>query len=222
MHIFIISFFLATLAGCAAQQVAGPSPEYAPVIPLATASSMLPTGSVYSRAHSDSWFGEKKAFKVGDIITVVLDESLDADSNSSSETSRKSKTDILSPLQLARLGSAGGLFSADLQEENEISAEGSGSLDQSATFKGTMTAQVAEVYPNGNLLIRGEKIVHFTNGTEVLQVKGIIRPQDVQPDNTVQSRRLAAAQITYKGVGAAANAQRVPWGSGFLLSLWPF
>lgn len=222
MHILMISFFLVILTGCAAQQVAGPSPEYAPVIPVATVGSVLPTGSVYNQAHSDSWFGEKKAFQVGDIITVVLDESLDADSNSSSETSRKSKTDVLSPLQLARLGSAGGLFSSDFQEENEISAEGSGSLDQSATFTGTMTAQVAEVYPNGNLLIRGEKIVNFTSGTEVVQVKGIIRPQDVQPDNTVQSKRLAAAQITYKGVGAAANAQRVPWGSGFLLSLWPF
>lgn len=222
MNIFIAGFFFIILTGCATQQVAGPSPEYAPVIPQAKNLSSLPTGSVYSAAYSDSWFGEKKAFQVGDIITVVLDESLDADSNSSSETSRTTKTDILSPLQLARLGSAGGLLSSDLQEENEISAEGSGSLDQSATFKGTMTAQVAEVYPNGNLLIRGEKIVNFTNGTEIVQVKGIIRPQDVQPDNTVQSRRLAAAQITYKGVGAAANAQRVPWGSGFLLSLWPF
>ena len=211
------------LAGCAApQKVAGPSPEFAPVIPAATEQSSIPTGSIYNVAFSDSWFGEKKAFRVGDIVTVVLDESVDADTTTKNTASRKTKTDVLSPLQLAKWGSPGGLLSSDLQEENEVSSTGSGVIDQSATLTGTMTAQVVEVYPNGNLLIRGEKIVNFSSGSEVVQVKGIIRPQDVQPDNTVQSKRLASAQITYKGVGPNANVQKIPWGTNLLLSIWPF
>lgn len=128
----------------------------------------------------------------------------------------------MSPLQIAKWGSAGGLLSEDMQEENEVSAEGSGVLDQSATFKGTMTAQIVEVYSNGNLLIRGEKIVTFSSGSEVVQVKGVIRPEDIQPDNSIQSKRLANAQISYKGIGANANAQRVPWGTNLIFSLWPF
>ena len=197
-------------------------PEFAPIIPEATSQTSIPTGSVYNVAFSDSWFGEKKAYRVGDIVTVVLDESLDADTTTKNTASRKTKTDVLSPLQIAKWGSPGGILSSDLQEENEISSTGSGVIDQSATFKGTMTAQVVEVYPNGNLLIRGEKIVNFSSGSEVVQVKGIIRPQDIQPDNTVQSKRLASAQITYKGVGPNANAQQVPWGTNLLLSIWPF
>jgi flagellar L-ring protein precursor FlgH len=85
-----------------------------------------------------------------------------------------------------------------------------------------MTAQIVEVYSNGNLLIRGEKIVTFSSGSEVVQVKGVIRPEDIQPDNSIQSKRLANAQISYKGIGANANAQRVPWGTNLIFSLWPF
>ena len=211
------------LGGCVnPQKVAGPSPDYAPVIPEPTARASIPTGSVYNVAFSDSWFGEKKAYRVGDIVTVVLDESLDADTTTKNTASRKTKTDVLSPLQIAKWGSPGGILSTDIQEENEVSSTGSGVIDQSATFKGTMTAQVVEVYPNGNLLIRGEKIVNFSSGSEVVQVKGIIRPQDIQPDNTVQSKRLASAQITYKGVGSNANVQQMPWGTNLLLSIWPF
>ena len=214
---------LITLVGCAGpQKVAGPSPEFAPIIPVATNASSIPTGSLYNAAYSDSWFGEKKAYRVGDIVTVVLDESLDADTTTKNTASRKTKTDVLSPLQIAKWGSPGGILSTDLQEENEVSSTGSGVIDQSATLQGTMTAQVVEVYPNGNLLIRGEKLVNFSSGSEVVQVKGIIRPQDIQPDNTVQSKRLASAQITYKGVGPNANVQKIPWGTNLLLSIWPF
>jgi len=221
-HYWII-LGMAVLAGCAGpQKVAGPSPEFAPIIPEASQQASIPTGSLYNAAFSDSWFGEKKGYRVGDIVTVVLDESVDADTTTKNTASRKTKTDILSPLQLAKWGSPGGLLSSDLQEENEVSSTGSGVIDQSATLKGTMTAQVVEVYPNGNLLIRGEKIVNFSSGSEVVQVKGIIRPQDIQPDNTVQSKRLASAQITYKGVGPNANVQKIPWGTNLLLSIWPF
>lgn len=223
MQHFLMTFGVLMIAGCAGpQKVAGPSPEFAPIIPVVNQQSSIPTGSVYNVAFSDSWFGEKKAYRVGDIVTVVLDESVDADTTTKNTASRKTKTDVLSPLQLAKWGSPGGFLSSDLQEENEVSSTGSGVIDQSATLKGTMTAQIVEVYPNGNLLIRGEKIVNFSSGSEVVQVKGIIRPEDIQPDNTVQSKRLASAQITYKGVGPNANVQKIPWGTNLLLSIWPF
>ena len=106
--------------------------------------------------------------------------------------------------------------------DTTIESSGSGSTGQSASLTGTMTAQVVEVYPNGNLMIRGEKIVNFSTGSEVIQVKGIIRPQDVQPDNSVQSKRIASAQITYKGTGQNANASKTPWGTNLLMAIWPF
>ena len=217
-----LSLGFIALAGCVGpQKVAGPSPEFAPIIPVVTNQSSIPTGSLYNAAHSDSWFGEKKAYRVGDIVTVVLDESLDADTTTKNTASRKTKTDVLSPLQIAKWGSPGGFLSSDLQEENEVSSTGSGVIDQSAKLQGTMTAQVVEVYPNGNLLIVARKLSIFLLDQRCTS-EGIIRPQDIQPDNTVQSKRLASAQITYKGVGPNANAQKIPWGTNLLLSIWPF
>ena len=213
------------LSGCAAQQVSGPTPEYAPVIPQPKVASSIPTGSIYSASNADSWFGEKKTYQVGDVITVLLSESVNGSASATNEASRETSTDVLTPAQLARIGSPGGLL-LDSQGgtpiDTTISSEGSGATGQSASLTGTMTAQVVDVYPNGNLMIRGEKIVNFTSGSEVIQVKGIIRPQDVQPDNTVQSKRIASAQISYKGTGQKANASKTPWGTNLLMDIWPF
>jgi len=224
MRFSIIALSLMVLSGCAAQQqVAGPSPEYAPVLPESNVAERVPTGSIYDRAHADSWFGEKTTYQIGDVVTVILDESMSGDSAATNEASRTTTTDVLSPAQLARWGSPGGLLSNDENPiETELTSSGTGETGQSATLTATMTAQVVEVYPNGNLMIRGEKIVNFSNGSEVVQVKGIIRPSDIQPDNTVQSKRIAAAQITYKGFGQNANASRTPWGTNLFMAIWPF
>jgi len=213
------------LSACAAQQVAGPSPEFAPVIPQPVATSSIPTGSIYSSSNADSWFGEKKTYQIGDVITVLLSESVNGSASATNEASRETSTDVLTAAQLARIGSPGGLLldsSGGTPIDTTIESSGSGSTGQSASLTGTMTAQVVEVYPNGNLMIRGEKIVNFSTGSEVIQVKGIIRPQDVQPDNSVQSKRIASAQITYKGTGQNANASKTPWGTNLLMAIWPF
>jgi len=225
MRISLISIALFSLSGCVAQQqVAGPSPEYAPVIPESRQATQIPTGSIYNQAHADSWFGEKTTYQIGDVVTVILDESMAGDSTQTNEASRNTTTDVLSPAQLARFGANGGLFLSNDQDPitTQLSSSGSGETEQSASLTGTMTAQVVEVYANGNLMIRGEKIVNFSSGSEVIQVKGIIRPSDIQPDNTVQSKRIASAQISYKGVGQNASASRTPWGTNLLLSIWPF
>lgn len=224
MRCSMISLSLLLLSGCAAQQqVAGPSPEYAPVVPDSQIADRIPTGSIYDQAHADSWFGEKTTYQIGDMVTVILDESMAGDSNATNESSRTTTTDVLSPAQLARFGSPGGILSNDENPiETELTSSGSGQGQQSASLQATMTAQIVEVYSNGNLMIRGEKIVNFSNGSEVVQVKGIIRPSDIQPDNTVQSKRIAAAQISYKGFGQNANASRTPWGTNLFMAVWPF
>ena len=81
---------------------------------------------------------------------------------------------------------------------------------------------VVEVMPNGNLVLRGEKQLALTEGSEIIQVAGIIRPDDVAPNNTVQSRRLANAQIAYRGSGDLANATKAGWGTSTLMKIWPF
>ena len=81
---------------------------------------------------------------------------------------------------------------------------------------------VVEVLGNGNLVIVGEKQLALTEGSEFIQVKGIIRPADIQPDNTVLSQRIAHAQISYRGTGELATASKSAWGTGLLYKFWPF
>jgi flagellar L-ring protein precursor FlgH len=81
---------------------------------------------------------------------------------------------------------------------------------------------VIEIMANGNLVLRGEKQVALTEGSEVIQVAGVVRAEDIAPNNTVASRRLANAQIAYRGTGDLAATSRAGWGTSGLLKLWPF
>jgi flagellar L-ring protein precursor FlgH len=104
----------------------------------------------------------------------------------------------------------------------KITSDGSGSADQSASLTGAITVSVVEVQANGNLVVRGEKYLSLNQGSEVIQVSGIVRPDDVASNNTVQSRRLAHARFTYQGGGELASASKAGWGTRSLLKFWPF
>ena len=81
---------------------------------------------------------------------------------------------------------------------------------------------VTQVLANGNLVVRGEKVLDLSEGSETIRVAGIVRSDDIAPDGTVNSRRLANAQIAYTGTGDLANNSKVPWGTSFLHKFWPF
>ena len=97
-----------------------------------------------------------------------------------------------------------------------------GTADHNASLTGSIAVTVTEVLSNGNLVVRGEKKLGLSEGTEVIQVSGVIRPQDIGPNGTVQSLRLANAQIAYRGTGDLANAAKVGWGTDLLNRWWPF
>jgi flagellar L-ring protein precursor FlgH len=104
----------------------------------------------------------------------------------------------------------------------EITSSGSGDIGQGASLKGEISVTVVDVLANGNLVVRGEKQMALSEGTEVIQVSGIIRPDDISRNNTVLSRRLTNAQFIYRGTGDIANASRAGWGTRALLNFWPF
>ena len=196
------------------------TPEFAPVYPVATEKTAMPTGAIYNGRNSDMWFGKGRAYAVGDLITVLLNESTQANRQQSGEIKRKNSNDIVPGAALAnRLGVpsvAGALNSS------EINSTGTGVADQTASLTGSIAVTVVEVLANGNLMVRGEKQLALTEGAEVIQVSGIVRPEDISPNNTLQSRRLANAQIAYRGTGDMASATRPGWGTNLLMKLWPF
>ena len=198
------------------------SPQFEPVYPVAAETSKPATGAIYVGRQSDSWFGKSRKFQVGDVITVLLNESSQATRTQNGTITRDSTNNMI-PTGLSSWGAGvGGLMKGIKMDGGSMSNKGTGAADQQASLTGSVAVAVVEVMPNGNLVLRGEKQLALTEGTEVIQVAGIIRPDDVSPSNTVQSKRLANAQISYRGTGDLANATRAGWGTSALLKLWPF
>lgn len=198
------------------------SPEFAPVYPVAQEKPHQATGGIYVSRQSDGWFGRGRNFQIGDVITVLLSESTQAARTQNNALSRKSSNDV-APLGVQNLmNGMGGLMKGANVLGGSVDSKGAGSADQQASLTGSIAVSVVSVMANGNLVLRGEKQLALTEGSEIIQVAGIIRPEDVAPNNTVQSRRLANAQITYRGTGDLAATAQAGWGTSALLKLWPF
>jgi flagellar L-ring protein precursor FlgH len=204
------------------------SPEFAPVTPLPPNVNRNVTGAIFAADSTDLWQAKRRDYRVGDIITVLLSESTQAARSLNNETSRESSNDsvpagVNTALQAANVTLNGTKLLNGLKTDGaNISNRGTGVADQRASLSGSVAATVIEVQANGNLVVRGEKQLSLSEGGEVIQVSGVIRPNDVSAINTVQSRRLANAQISYRAVGDLANATRAGWGTSFLYKFWPF
>jgi flagellar L-ring protein FlgH len=212
------------LQGCATEpvdMVLRPSPEFQPVYPLASDRQKIATGGIYSNRQSDAWFGRGRNYQVGDIITVLLSESTQAARTQNTDVSRQTKSSLPSGAS-TQVGKLNPFLSGINLNDNTNSSKGTGTADQQASLSGSVAVTVVEILANGNLMIRGEKKLGLSEGTEVIQVSGVIRPEDVGPNSTVQSRRLANAQIAYRGSGDLANATKASWGTSLMHKYWPF
>jgi len=196
------------------------TPEFAPVYPTSASSQQPGTGAIFTGRQGDNWFGRGVTYQVGDIVTVLLNESTQAQRRQSTNVSRESANDVFTPALVNKLSSS--LVSSLKTDGATIESEGIGETGQRASLTGAITATVVEVLANGNLVIRGEKQLALSEGGETIQVSGIVRPTDISPNNTVQSRRLANAQIAYRGTGDLANAAKPGWGTSVLMRFWPF
>ena len=212
------------LQGCATEpvdMVLRPSPEFQPVYPLASDRQKVATGGIYSNRQSDAWFGRGRNYQVGDIITVLLNESTQAARTQNTDVSRDSKNSLPSGMN-TKVGQMSPFLNGIDLNNNNNSSKGAGKADQQASLSGSVAVTVIEILANGNLMIRGEKKLGLSEGTEVIQVSGVIRPEDVGPNSTVQSKRLANAQIAYRGSGDLANATKAGWGTSLMHKYWPF
>lgn len=186
--------------------------DYSPAQPPAAAPQAATNGAVYQAGHNLVLFEDVKARRVGDTLTVLLRERTDASKSASSEADKNSSASAAIPWDW------GG---TSIEGDREF--EGTGSSDQSNELEGKITVSVVDVLANGNLVIRGEKWIGINNGREFIRLRGIVRPVDVRPDNTIVSQRIANARIDYGGEGMIADSNRAGWLTRFFHSpLFPF
>ncbi|WP_092592380.1 flagellar basal body L-ring protein FlgH [Pseudidiomarina indica] len=164
-------------------------------------------------------FEDQRPRRVGDIITIVLEEQVSARKNSSSQSSRSSTITVdLEGLPDALENIAEYGFQAG--GGNEFM--GSGGSSASNQFSGIITVQVVQVYPNGNLRVRGEKQIAINQGTEYIRFSGIVNPRNINGRNSVLSTAVAEARLEYIGDGYINEAQRQGWLHRFFNFIAPF
>ena len=180
-------------------------------------------GAIFQAGVSQEFFRDARAYRVGDILTVTLSEETDAEVRSSTTTAKDDTVGLNvasvfgSPLEIGN-----NLIGTNTSDASR-NFTGSGNSTQSNSLEGSITVTVAQVLNNGNLLIRGEKIVGINQGTEFIRLSGLVRQIDISPDNMISSTKIANARVSYGGGGALAQANSAGWLSRFFSSeYWPF
>lgn len=229
------AMLMALLGGCATGKK--PDPAFAPPRPPEPKPAELNHGAIYQDGFAVRLFENTRARRVGDIITIALVESTTGTKSTSTSTEKKDDITLTNPTLLGSAVEFG--YPGSLQKHiplrnpqtgnlsvsatgNNQKFGGTGASAQSNSLSGSITVTVVEVLSNGYLMVKGEKNVSINEGDEFVQLTGIVRPEDVQSDNTVQSTRVANAQIRYGGSGAVADATQHGWLSKFFLAFWPF
>ena len=208
------------LTACATPQRG--DPEYAPAIPQNIPKQVESSDSIYQSGTAWLLLEDLKARRIGDMLTVVLEEQTDAEKKAETDTAKSTGVSISATTLLGdQITRDGQSIGTDLQSDHAF--DGAGESTQSNSLTGSVTVTVVDVMANGNLSVQGEKWININQGEEYVRLRGIVRPLDINPDNTISSVRVANAQIQYSGDSSLNDANEMGWLAKFFNSKWmPF
>ncbi len=195
----------------------------------------IQTPDLSDRTDGSLWPGEQhslyadhKARTLGDIVTITISEKASASKQASTSTDRTSSMTAGIPHLFGFENSKWISEHPKLDLSNLVEAnfankfDGSGTTVRKEDLIAALSAQVVNVYPNGNLKIRGGKEIQVNNETQVIYVTGIVRPTDIMANNTIDSKHILNAKISYTGKGALSDKQKPGWLLRTLDNVWPF
>ncbi|MDP3877120.1 MAG: flagellar basal body L-ring protein FlgH [Methylobacter sp.] len=212
---------LLLLGGCTS--IPQRDPAFAPVAPSDLRPPAQSSGSIYQSGYDIRLFEDHTARRVGDILTIRLQEQTQAQKGDGLKTTKENSMSVAAPTLFGMAASV--LTANDLETELKSTKEfnGKGSADQSNNLIGNISVTVVELLPNGNLSVRGEKRVTLNQGDEFIRLSGIVRPVDINSANVISSDKVADVTIMYVGEGAMADAGKMGWLARIVNSAWfPF
>lgn len=192
--------------------------EFAPVKPVKVVVPWNNSGSIYNAQTSWLLNEDLRARRVGDMLTVMLEEKTDAEKSASTATSKSTSAAMQDPVLFGRSLTRNGHDIGNSNLGSDHSFDGSGDSNQSNSLSGSVTVVVVEILANGNLMVQGEKWININQGEEFVRFKGIVRTSDIKPDNTISSVRVANAQIQYSGDSVIADSNNTGWLAKFFNS----
>jgi len=223
---------LLILTGCMSS-TAKRDPAYAAVRPAATEQQEKNDGAIFDARTNISLFEDYRARRVGDILTVRLEEETTAEKESETTVIKNNRNEIVNPTVFGttpQFDLPSQLPLANTKDNNLAFSVGSnhnfigaGDSDLSNTLEGDISVSVVEVLPNGNMVVRGEKVMTINQGNEYIRISGMISPRDIDANNSISSKRIADVQIAYVGDGPVNDANVMGWlGRFFISALMPF
>ncbi len=180
------------------------------------------------RVGARAFFGDQRAHRVGDILTVMIEIDDSAQTSNTTNANRTTTNNMGLSNFFGLETSLGQFFPSGFDPANMVttnsgtSTAGAGAVSRAEKVKLTIAAVVTAVLPNGNMVIQGTQEVRTNGELRQLTVAGIVRPEDISSANTIRHTQIAEARISYGGRGDISNVQRTPVGTGILTRVAPF
>ena len=173
-----------------------------------------------------SMFADRKASRVGDIVTVVVSEAAAASSTQNKQSARTSTTNdtvgqFIFPPAVSGLGTHAGALPS-LQLSGASNFTGGGQITNSQSVTSTAAVLVTDVLPNGNMVIEGVRLVTFSGESQYIVLHGIIRPDDISSTDTISSTSIAQARVEVVSTGALSDSEKLGWLSKLYEQIHPF
>ncbi|PIT00993.1 flagellar L-ring protein FlgH [Bradyrhizobium nitroreducens] len=200
-------------------------PGYRPVqMPMPTPQPASYNPNSLWRTGSRAFFKDQRASKVGDLLTVAVRVADSANIANESRRSRgnKENTGVGNFLGANLVKDQPPLPGRVLTADSTASSDGKGSVVRREGLQTNVAAVVTQLLPNGNLVVEGKQEIQVNNEIRELSVAGIVRPEDIQSDNTIDSSKIAQARISYGGRGQISDVQQPRYGQQALDVLLPF
>ena len=227
----LLAALVIAVTGCQSEPVR--DPDFAAVRPSPPPPTASTPGAIWQAGYSMPLFQDLRARQVGDILTIRLVEETQASKSADTKYDNSTETTIENPRVLGQTVdfdlprvvrlSDNHITSLETNLASNHSFDGSGESNQSNSLTGEISVTVAEVLPNGNLVVQGEKLLTLNQGHEHIRLSGVVRAEDVGTDNTVKSTKVANARIVYAGQGETDSANAIGWVAKFFMSAFmPF
>ena len=187
--------------------------------PVAPSPVRAANGAIY-HASIQPLFEDRRARAVGDILTITINEKLNAVQKSNSSVEKSGGTTLDVPTLKGLPGKS--FLGAGVSATSENKFEGKGEASSNNVFEGSITVTVIDVLPNGHLIVAGEKQIGINRDVQAMRVSGVVNPVTIMAGNTVSSTQVADARIEYRGRGALNEAQAPGWLARFFLTVSPF
>ncbi len=185
----------------------------------ARAQSLWPAAGQGSQS---SMFADRKAAAAGDILTIIVSEAVAASNSQSTKSSRDSSvSDAVTNFIYPSLGRHKGALPS-LSLSGKASTSGGGDISNNQSLSARAAVLVSDVLPNGNLAIEGVRVVTFSGETQYVVLHGLVRQNDIAPDNTIASSNIAEARLEFYTEGQLTDAQKRGWFGKLYEKLRPF